>query len=108
MPTGQEMDGMRKNKPLYANKIDCVSVSSSLSSEASSPKISSVTTDHARPGAVKFSSLVVDASDSLGTMYDMTLIGIDISSFPSNVPSANGSGDKIGAKNRCREHHFKV
>ena len=93
VPTGQEMDAMRKNKPVYANKIDGVSVSSSLSSNASSPKSSSVTSDPVRSEAVK-SSLLVDASDSLDTMYDMTLIDIDISSFPSNVPSANESGPR--------------
>jgi hypothetical protein len=93
VPTGQEMDAMRKNKPVYANKIDGVSVSSSLSSEASSPKSSSVTSDPARSDAVK-SSLLVDASDSLETMYDMSLIDIDLSSFPSNVPSASESGPR--------------
>lgn len=94
VPTGQEMDAMRKNKPaLYANKIDGVSVTSSLSSEASSPKSSSVTSDPARSDAVK-SSLLVDASESLDTMYDMSLIDIDLSSFPSNVPSANEGGPR--------------
>jgi len=93
VPTGQEMDAMRKNKPVYANKIDGVSVSSSISSEASSPKSSSATSDPARSEAVK-SSLLLDASDSLDTMYDMSLIDIDISSFPSNVPSAHESGPR--------------
>lgn len=93
VPTGQEMDAMRKNKPVYANKIDGVSVSSSISSETSSPKSSSVTSDPARSEAVK-SSLLLDASDSLDTMYDMSLIDIDVSSFPSNVPSAHESGTR--------------
>lgn len=89
MPTGQEMEAMRKNQTVYANKIDGVSVvSSSVSSSVgSSPKSSSVT-----PEAAVKSSLLVDASDSLDTMYDMSLIDIDISSFPSNVPSASESG----------------
>lgn len=88
VPTGQEMEAMRKNQTVYANKIDGVSVSSSLSSSVgSSPKSSSVTSDPAAK-----SSLLVDGLDSLDTMYDMSLIDIDISSFPSNVPSASESG----------------
>ncbi|KAL0738660.1 hypothetical protein Bca4012_014870 [Brassica carinata] len=93
VPTGQEMEAMRKNQTVYANKIDGVSVSSSISSSmGSSPKSSSVTSDPARSEAALKSSLLVDASDSLDTMYDMSLIDIDISSFPSNVPSASESG----------------
>ena len=88
VPTGQEMEAMRKNQTVYANKIDGVSVSSSLSSSVgSSPKSSSITSDPAAK-----SSLLVDGLDSLDTMYDMSLIDIDISNFPSNVPSASESG----------------
>lgn len=87
VPTGQEMDAVRKNKHMFGNKIDGVSVSSQ-SSETSTPKTSG---DPARPESMK-SSLLVDASDSVSTMYDMSLIDIDISSYPSKVPSANISG----------------
>jgi hypothetical protein len=90
VPTGQEMDAVRKNKHMFGNKIDGVSVSSQ-SSETSTPKTSGVTYDPARPESMK-SSLLVDASDSVSTMYDMSLIDIDISSYPSKVPSANISG----------------
>lgn len=89
VPTGQEMDAVRKNKHLFGNKIDGVSVSSHSSSGTSTPKASGVT-DPARPETMK-SSLLVDASDSASTMYDMSLMDIDISSYPSKVPSANVS-----------------
>lgn len=91
VPTGQEMDAVRKNKHMFGNKIEGVSPSSHSSSGTSTPKTSGATSDAARPETMK-SSLLVDASDSASTMYDMSLMDIDISSYPSKVPSANPSG----------------
>ncbi|XP_010546791.1 PREDICTED: transmembrane protein 184A [Tarenaya hassleriana] len=90
VPTGQEMDAVRKQKHVYGNRIDGVSLSSHSSSGTSTPKSSSTNSDPARPDAMK-SSLLMDSSESLATMYDMSLIDIDISSYPSKVPSANES-----------------
>lgn len=74
------------------NKIDGVSVSSSLIFRGKiSEKLQRNICDPARPDAAKSSSLV-DSSDSLDTMYYMSLIDTDISSFPIDVPSANESG----------------
>ncbi|KAH0855554.1 LOW QUALITY PROTEIN: hypothetical protein HID58_007910 [Brassica napus] len=86
-------DGCNEKEQTSVCKQDRWCFGFNLSSNASSPKSSSVTSDPVRSEAVK-SSLLVDASDSLDTMYDMTLIDIDISSFPSNVPSANESGPR--------------
>lgn len=90
VPTGQEMDAVRKNKHMFGNKIDGVSLSSHSSSGTSTPKNPDATSDPARPETMK-SSLLVDASNSGSGMYDMSLIDIDISSYPSKVPSANVS-----------------
>ncbi|KAJ4892983.1 hypothetical protein Rs2_19777 [Raphanus sativus] len=91
VPTGQEMDAVRKNKHMFGHKIEGVSPSSHSSSGTSTPKASGAASDRARPETMK-SSLLVDASDSASTMYDMSLMDIDISSYPSKVPSANVSG----------------
>ncbi|XP_010551749.1 PREDICTED: transmembrane protein 184A-like [Tarenaya hassleriana] len=93
VPTGQEMDAVRKQKDIYGNKVDGVSLSSHSSSGTITPKIPSTNSDPACPDAMN-SSLLIDASDSLATMYDMSLIDIDIPSYPSEVPPANESGTR--------------
>ncbi|XP_010524824.1 PREDICTED: transmembrane protein 184A-like [Tarenaya hassleriana] len=95
VPTGQEMDAVRKNKLNYGNKIDGVTLSSLSSSGTSTPKRSSTNFDPARPDSMK-SSLLVDTSDSLATVYDidMSLIDIDLSSYPNKVPPAKESGTR--------------
>lgn len=81
VPTGHEMDAVRRNK------LDEIQLSSVSSSDASTPKNSSTMPDIAHSDAIK-SSLLLDVSNSLSAPYDMALIDIDMSSYPAKVPAA--------------------
>ncbi|XP_074308986.1 uncharacterized protein LOC141643647 [Silene latifolia] len=87
VPTGQEMDAVRRNKHLHGNKLDNVQLSSQSSSSTSTP-INPLDGQELTSEDIK-SSLLVDTSNSLAVPYDMTLVDLDLSSFPSNVPAAN-------------------
>lgn len=86
VPKGPEMDAVRKNKHMLGNKLDDLQLSS-ISSSGSSPN-STTTLSTKNPEAMN-SSLLMDASNSHSVPYDLSLIDIDISSYPSNVPTAN-------------------
>lgn len=92
VPTGQEMDAVRKNKYMFGNKLDDLQLSS-ISSSGSTPPNSSTTHSTKNPEAMN-SSLLMDASNSYSTPYDLSLIDIDLSSYPSKVPTANQPGTK--------------
>lgn len=87
MPTGPEMDAVRKNKFAFGNKIDDIQLSSFSSSNSSSPKHSATVPESVNSDAMK-SSLLVDPSASFDVPYDMSLIDLDMSSYPAKVPSA--------------------
>lgn len=93
VPTGPEMDAVRKNKYMFGNKLDDLQLSSISSSDSSSPPNSSTTHNTKNPEAMN-SSLLLDASNSNSTPYDLSLIDIDLSSYPSKVPTANQPGRK--------------
>lgn len=84
VPTGQEMDNVRRNKYMFGNKLDDIQLSSS-SSGTSSPSVNSETMK---------SSLLVDTSNSVAVPYDMSLIDMDLSSYPSKVAPANEAGTR--------------
>ncbi|CAL1393138.1 unnamed protein product [Linum trigynum] len=86
VPTGQEMDAARRNKHLPGSKLDEIQLSSQSSSGGSTPKNTS-TSVAADSDATK-SSLLVDTSNSLSVPYDMSLIDMDLSSYPVKVPAA--------------------
>ncbi|XP_022937992.1 transmembrane protein 184B-like [Cucurbita pepo subsp. pepo] len=81
VPTGPEMDTVRRNKHMFANKVEDIPLSTI-------PQNSYTVLEPAHPDAMK-SSLLMDASNSLSTPYDMSLIDLDMSSYPSKVPAAN-------------------
>lgn len=91
VPTGQEMDAVRKNKHMFVNKMDEIQLSSHSSSATSTPKNDVSMPSSAHSKAMK-SSPLMDASDSLSTQYDMSLIDMDFSNYPANVPAANEMG----------------
>ncbi|XP_065852390.1 uncharacterized protein [Euphorbia lathyris] len=92
VPTGQEMDAVRRNKMMFGNKLDEVQLSSQSTSSASTPKHISPAPDPAPAPDVMKSSLLVDASDSVHVPYDMSLIDMDLSTYPDKVPAVNESG----------------
>ncbi|XP_030462373.2 uncharacterized protein LOC115682328 [Syzygium oleosum] len=89
VPTGPEMDAVRRNKHMFGNKMDEVQLSSMSSSATSTPKKSSVLPDSATSSEIMKSSLLVDPSNSSAVPYDMSLIDVDISSYPPHVPAAD-------------------
>ncbi|EXB57575.1 hypothetical protein L484_022682 [Morus notabilis] len=89
VPTGPEMDAVRKNKHL-GNKMDDIQLSSLSTSNSSTPKGSTSVPDSATSEAMK-SSLLVDTSAAFSVPYDMSLIDLDMSSYPAKVPAAKES-----------------
>lgn len=85
VPTGPEMDAVRRNKHMFGNKMDEVQLSNLSSSATSTPKVS---TTAPNSETVK-SSLLVDVSDSSSMPYDMSVINLDLSNYPPKVPPAN-------------------
>lgn len=87
------MDTVRRNKHVFGNKIEEIQSSSHSSSSTSTPKDSNTSLDPVQSDATK-SSLLVDPSNSFAVSYDMSLIDIDMSSYPAKVPAANESGTR--------------
>ncbi|WCJ26806.1 hypothetical protein M5689_008596 [Euphorbia peplus] len=92
VPTGHEMDAVRKNKLMFGSKLDEVQLSSQSTSSASTPKHTSSVPDSA-PDVIK-SSLLVDPSNSVHVPYDMSLIDMELSNYPAKVPAVNESGNR--------------
>lgn len=88
VPTGSEMDAVRKNKHMLGTKMDEIQLSSQSASETGSAKNSSTGPDNVSSDAMK-SSLLLDPSHSVSVPYDMSLMDLDMSSYPTKVPSAN-------------------
>ncbi|XWS64384.1 hypothetical protein CRYUN_Cryun05aG0000300 [Craigia yunnanensis] len=87
VPTGQEMDAVRRNKLTFGNKLDDIQLSSLSSSGTSTPQNLGSVPDFARGDMMK-SSLLVDPSNSYTVPYDMSLIDMDLSNYPPKVPAA--------------------
>ncbi|KAE8000028.1 hypothetical protein FH972_004400 [Carpinus fangiana] len=93
VPTGPEMESVRRNKHIFGNKLDDIQLSSLSSSSTSTPKNPDSVTDSSQPDAMR-SSLLVDATNSLSVPYDMSLIDLDMSGYSSKVPAANETGTR--------------
>ncbi|OVA16575.1 Organic solute transporter Ost-alpha [Macleaya cordata] len=91
VPTGQEMDTVRRNKHMFGSKIDDIQLSSSMSSSGTSSPSGGTGQDSTNHEAMK-SSLLMDTSNSSAQPYDLSLIDMDLSDYPSKVPAANDSG----------------
>lgn len=90
VPIGPEMDNVRKNKHITGNKVDDIQLTS-FSSDSSTPSNSGSLPDASNSDAIK-SSLLVDVSTSASIPYDLTLIDLDVSSYPEEVPAADKAG----------------
>ncbi|XP_027353479.1 transmembrane protein 184B-like [Abrus precatorius] len=88
VPIGPEMDSVRRNKNMIGNKLDDIQLSSLSSSNSSTPSNSDPMPDTSNSDAMK-SSLLVDMSNSASLPYDLTLIDLDVSSYPEEVPAAD-------------------
>ncbi|KDP23315.1 hypothetical protein JCGZ_23148 [Jatropha curcas] len=93
VPTGHEMDAVRRNKHMFGNRLDEIQLSSHSSSGTSTPQNTILFPDSSHSDASK-SSLLVDTSNSLSVPYDMSLIDMDLSNYPAKVPAANETGNR--------------
>ncbi|CAL0324787.1 unnamed protein product [Lupinus luteus] len=93
VPIGPEMDTVRKNKYVFGNKLDDIQLSSMSSSNSSTPSHSDPMPDASNSDAMK-SSLLLDMSNSVSVPYDLTLIDLDVTSYPENVPAADKAGTR--------------
>ncbi|KAL2345559.1 hypothetical protein Fmac_006844 [Flemingia macrophylla] len=91
VPIGPEMDSVRKNKHMLGNKLDDIQLSSLSSSNSSTPSNSGSIPATSNSDAMK-SSFLVDIPDSGSLPYDLTLVDLDVSSYPEEVPAADKSG----------------
>lgn len=83
------MDTVRKNKHMMGNKLEDIQLSSISSSASSTPPNQStvqVLQETSKSEAMN-SSLLMDVS--LEVPYDLTLVDIDMSNYPGEVPAAN-------------------
>ncbi|XVF31545.1 hypothetical protein REPUB_Repub16aG0155000 [Reevesia pubescens] len=87
VPTGPEMDAVRRNKLMFGNKLDDIQLSSLSSSGTSTPQNPGSVPDSVCGDVIK-SSLLVDPSNSYTVPYDMSLIDMDLSNYPPKVPAA--------------------
>lgn len=84
VPTGQEMDAVRKNRQMYGGKLDDIQLSSVSTSSSDS--------QNASPDLVDLelikSSLLKESSASAAQSYDLSiLLDTELSNYPSKVPS---------------------
>ncbi|KAK1386303.1 Organic solute transporter Ost-alpha [Heracleum sosnowskyi] len=96
VPTGPEMDTVRKNKHMLGNKLEDIQLSSLSSSGSSSPANQSpvqvlVDVDISKSEAMN-SSLLMDASPE--APYDITLVDIEMSNYSEEVPAADDLGTR--------------
>lgn len=91
VPTGQEMDAVRKNRHMMGGKLEDVQLSSQNTSPSSTPKDPDATNTSGNPESIK-SSLLMETSTSVP--YDMNLIDIDMSDYPAKVPAVNETGNR--------------
>ncbi|XP_073106819.1 uncharacterized protein [Elaeis guineensis] len=89
VPTGQEMDAVRKNKHMYGGRLDEIQLSSVSTSGTNSPVISSTSPDQTDLEAIK-SSLLKESAASASQPYDLSvLIDTDLSNYPAKVPAVD-------------------
>ncbi|CAL9046164.1 unnamed protein product [Musa banksii] len=91
VPTGQEMDTVRKNKHAYAGKLDDIQLSSVSTSGSSSPVISNTLQVQADLEAIK-SSLLKESATASAQPYDLSVLAdTDLSNYPAEVPAVDDS-----------------
>lgn len=94
VPTGQEMDAVRKNKHMYGGRLDEIQLSSVSTSGTNSPVISSTSPDQTDLEAIK-SSLLKESAASASQPYDLSvLIDADLSNYPAKVPAVDDSNKR--------------
>lgn len=91
VPTGQEMDTVRRNKQMYAGRVDDIKLSNVSTSSSNSPETSTSFPNNTDLEAIK-SSLLKESAVTSARPYDLSaLIDTDLSHYPAKVPSVDDS-----------------
>ncbi|URE22090.1 hypothetical protein MUK42_17636 [Musa troglodytarum] len=94
VPTGQEMDAVRKNKHMYAGKLDDTRLSGVSTSGSSSPVRSTTPQDQADLEVIK-SSLLKESAAASAQPYDFSILAAtDFSNYPAKVPAVDDSSKR--------------
>nr|GLL17436.1 transmembrane protein 184B-like [Ipomoea trifida] len=92
VPTGIEMDSVRRNQHMFGNKLEDVQLPSVSSSGSCSPQNSDAAAmDTAKTETIN-SSFIIDASNTNSLPYDLSDIDIELSNYPAKVPAATETG----------------
>ncbi|RWW76322.1 hypothetical protein BHE74_00015597 [Ensete ventricosum] len=90
----QEMDAVRKNKHMYAGKLDDTRLSSVSTSGSSSPVRSTTPQDQADLEVIK-SSLLKESAAASAQPYDFSILAAtDFSNYPAKVPAVDDSSKR--------------
>ncbi|RWW36455.1 hypothetical protein BHE74_00058527 [Ensete ventricosum] len=94
VPTGQEMDAVRKNKHMYPGKLDDTRSSSVSTSNSGSHVITNQLQDQVDLEAIK-SSLLKESDAASAGPYDFSVLGAtDLSNYPAKVPAVDDSSKR--------------
>lgn len=93
VPTGPEMDTVRRNKQNHGNKSDDVQLSSSPSSVGTTQN-SGGNREPPKSEALGSSSLLRSEANSAHLPYDLSLMDVDLSNYPKKVVPANEAGKR--------------
>ncbi|CAL9114926.1 unnamed protein product [Musa textilis] len=94
VPTGQEMDAVRKNKHVYPGKLDDMRLPGVPTSSSGSPVITTNLQDQVDLEAIK-SSLLKDSAAASARPYDFSvLVATDLSNYPAEVPAVDDSSKR--------------
>lgn len=94
VPTGQEMDTLRKNRYVFGgNRLDEIHLSSPATTSSPKEGEGSMASEGTDFEFAK-SSLLVDTSESPGAPYDMSIIDLDMSNYPTEVPAAAAAANE--------------
>jgi len=91
VPTGHEMDAVRRNKHVYGGRLEEIQLSSVSTSGSNSPVVMNASQDGTDYEAIK-STLLKESSASSAQPYDFSLlIDTDLTNYPAKVPAAEPS-----------------
>ncbi|GAA0187277.1 hypothetical protein Leryth_017275 [Lithospermum erythrorhizon] len=90
VPIGTEMDAARKSKSMVGDQLEDIQLSTLSSSGNSSPENPLAGLDITKLEPIN-PSLLMETSDTVHEPDDTTLVDIDMSSYPEDVPSVNKS-----------------
>ncbi|XP_008798631.1 transmembrane protein 184A [Phoenix dactylifera] len=94
VPTGQEMDAVRRNKHMYGGRLDEIQLPSVSTSGSNSPVISSTSHNQMDLEAIK-SSLLKESAASASQPYDLSvLVDTDLCNYPAKVPAVDDSNKR--------------